>query len=126
MGFQCEVALRGDSDDEAGPDLMRVLREEGASRVVPLAVGELELELELRQRSAGLVDGVMMAVTFGGTVIAIVDVVRRWLAERPRHANQNNGSRSVKITIDGETIEITEPSTLAEQRLVDLFIERHS
>ncbi|WP_212914265.1 hypothetical protein [Streptomyces sp. TS71-3] len=128
MGLECEVVVREPADDGVADDLARVLREAGASRVVPLLVGEPEPE----QRAAELVNDVMVAVTFSGTVVTIIDVVRRWLSERSWRGDGDlsDGPRSVKIVVgagrDRDSIEIINPSTEAEQRLIDLFIERHS
>jgi hypothetical protein len=50
---------------------------------------------------------------------AIVAVVRGWL-------RRSGNERTVKLTIDGDVIELTGASDQAQQQLVDAFIRRHS
>jgi len=46
-----------------------------------------------------------------------VDVIKSWLARRDRG--------TVKITIDGDTIELSAASSAEQTRLADLFIQTH-
>lgn len=50
---------------------------------------------------------------------AVVAVVREWLRSA-------GGGRSVKLSIDGDVIELTGASDRTQQELVDAFVRRHS
>jgi len=50
----------------------------------------------------------------------VVAAVRRWLS------GGGGIRRTVKIEIDGDTLELSEVSAAEQDRLVDLFVRRHS
>jgi hypothetical protein len=50
----------------------------------------------------------------------VVAAVRRWLSAG------DGVRRTVKIEIDGDTLELSEVSAAEQDRLVDLFVRRHS
>jgi hypothetical protein len=60
---------------------------------------------------------VQMGKTAGG-LTSLVRAVQGWL--RPQSA------RTVRLELDGDAIEITGASSRDQQRLIDLWIERHS
>lgn len=64
-----------------------------------------------------------LVVTLGHTATGLGEVVaavRRWLARG------GGVRRTVKIEIDGDTLELSEVSAAEQDRLVDLFVGRHS
>ena len=65
----------------------------------------------------GLVVTLGHAATGLGEVVA---AVRRWLARG------GGVRRTVKIEIDGDTLELSEVSAAEQDRLVDLFVGRHT
>jgi len=50
---------------------------------------------------------------------AVIAVVRDWLS-------RSGGGRTVKLTIDGDVIELTGASDEVQQQLVDAWLRRHS
>jgi len=50
----------------------------------------------------------------------VVTAVRGWLSRG------GGARRSVKITIDGDELELSEVSLAQQNRLVDIFVQRHS
>jgi hypothetical protein len=66
------------------------------------------------------------AVTLGTLVLALspialhsmAQVIQAWLKNRPL--------RSVKVTIAGDSIELSHATTSDQRRLVDSFVDRHS
>ena len=75
---------------------------EGARGIDPEALGHLLVTL----------------ATAPATLRAVVGTVRAWLAR--------SAARSVKIELDGDVIEVTGVSNADQQRLIDVWIERHS
>ena len=64
-----------------------------------------------------------LIVSLGRTATGLKDVVatvRRWLS------GGDGVRRTVKIEIDGDTLELSEVSAAEQDRLVDLFVRRHS
>jgi hypothetical protein len=64
-----------------------------------------------------------LLVRFGPSregVRAIVSVVARWLNRSP------NRGRTVRIEIDGDVLVLSEATAAEEERLVDLFVARHT
>ena len=64
-----------------------------------------------------------LIVSLGRTATGLKEVVatvRRWLA------GGDGVRRTVKIEIDGDTLELSEVSAAEQNRLVDLFVRRHS
>jgi hypothetical protein len=55
--------------------------------------------------------------TSPGILASVVGWIRAWLA-RTR-------ARSVRLSIDGDTIEVTGLSSAEQQRLIDLWVSRH-
>jgi hypothetical protein len=49
---------------------------------------------------------------------SIIDGVRAWL--------QRQSARSVKLTLDGDSLEITGPTSAEQDRLVELWVARHA
>jgi hypothetical protein len=64
-----------------------------------------------------------LVVSLGHTAGGLKDIVaalRRWLSAG------HGVRRTVKIEIDGDTLELSEVSAADQDRLVDLFVRRHS
>lgn len=64
-----------------------------------------------------------LVVTLGRTAAGLKDVVaavRRWLARG------DGVRRTVKIEIDGDTLELSEVSATEQDRLITLFVSRHA
>jgi hypothetical protein len=76
-----------------------------------------ELSKEQRSTPGEVGDLVVTLGTSVGTLGSAVGVLRRWLARRPRH--------TIRLAIDGDTVEISGLSTYNEDRLVDLYVRRH-
>jgi hypothetical protein len=74
----------------------------GAKGVELLALGGLLVKLG---RSTGVLGDV-------------VDAIRDWVGR--------TGTRSVKMTVDGDVVEITGASTTEVKQLIDAWVERHS
>ena len=53
-----------------------------------------------------------------GVLTSIVDGVRSWL--------QRQSARSVKLTLDGDSLEVTGVSSEEQDRLVELWIARNA
>jgi hypothetical protein len=49
---------------------------------------------------------------------SIIDTVRSWLGR--------NRARSVKLTLDGDALEVTGVSSAEQERLIDLWVSRHA
>jgi hypothetical protein len=126
MGYEhgelaLEVESRPDTDSEELAELARRLRmelldldveavepmtageaPEGAKGVELLALGGLVVRFVLRQE----------------VLTSIVNGVRSWL--------QRQSARSVKVTLDGDSLEITGASSAEQDRLVELWVARHA
>ena len=64
-----------------------------------------------------------LLVSLGGAAASlneVVTVVRGWLSRG------GGVKRSVKITIDGDALELSEVSLAEQNKLVDLFVQRHA
>lgn len=139
--FVCELVLNGNARAEAPTALGRKLLEEGAAKkVVPIYVGEPALG----RRSGDLVEVATLAVTSAGTLVAVIDTIRRWLTGERNSpsgntssgsvspgtgtgaADRTGGVTSITVVMGDDRVEIIEPSTAAEERLVEAFVRRHS
>src|SRR4051795_12323582 len=64
-----------------------------------------------------------LVVTLGRSAVGLRDVVatiRRWLSR------DDGIRRTVKIEIDGDTLELSQVSVAEQDRLIALFVDRHS
>ncbi|WP_067489625.1 hypothetical protein [Actinomadura hibisca] len=102
-------------------ELREALLKAGADAAEPLRVRQ---PCSSRTRPGEIVDIAGLAVAFVGTVAAVVDVLRGWLAERRDDAG--GGMVTIKVVIDGDPVEITYPATGREDRMVRDFILRHN
>jgi hypothetical protein len=61
----------------------------------------------------------MVGLTASPEVLAsIIDTVRSWLGR--------NRARSVKLTLDGDALEVSGVSSAEQERLIDLWVTRHA
>jgi hypothetical protein len=126
MGYEhgelaLEVVSRPDTDSEELAELAHRLRTElldldveavepmtageapeGAKGVELLALGGLVVRFMVRQE----------------VLTSIIHGVRSWL--------QRQSARSVKVTLDGDSLEITGASSAEQDRLVELWVARHA
>ncbi|MFD9502520.1 hypothetical protein [Streptomyces sp. NPDC060035] len=128
--FACELVLNGDVRADASAALGRKLFENGAEGVVPVYAARPAPD----RRSGGVVEVATLVVTSAGTLVLIIDTIRGWLTgERNTPsgngsggAERNGGVTSITVIMGDDQVEIIQPSTAAEERLVEAFIRRHS
>jgi hypothetical protein len=114
---------------DAGPD---VDDEELAELTGRLRGALLELDVDAVEPASGGAapegaKGVEL-LAIGGLVIrfamssamlrSVVDVASGWMSRQQ--------ARSVKLTLDGDTLEVTGTSSEEQQRLIDLWVARHA
>jgi hypothetical protein len=113
----------------AGPD---VDAEELAELSGRLRDALLELDVEAVEPASGdaapegakgvellAIGGLVIRFVMSPTMLkSMVDVAAGWLSRQQ--------ARSVKLTLDGDTLEVTGTSSEEQQRLVDLWVERHA
>lgn len=129
-GFACELVLNGDVRADAPAALGRRLAEDGAARVVPV----YGARPEPGRRAGGVVEVATLAVTSAGALVAIIDTIRGWLTEERNRPSGNGrsetegagGVASITVIMGDDKVEIIQPSTAAEERLVAAFVRRHS
>lgn len=116
-----EVQAGSDTDTEELAQLADRLRAEFLDldlyAVRQLARGEVPEDA----KGAGLLAAselVVGLVTSPEVLASIIDTVRSWLGR--------NRARSVKLTLDGDTLEVTGVSSAEQERLVDLWVTRHA
>jgi hypothetical protein len=93
---------------------------------------QLDVEDVSRAQAGGLPAGARaidvvalgaLVVTLGRTATGLKEVVatvRRWLS------GGDGIRRTVKIVIEGDTLELSEVSAAEQDRLVDMFVRRHA
>ncbi|WP_066954003.1 hypothetical protein [Streptomyces lushanensis] len=130
-GFACELVLNGDVRADAPAALGRRLSENGAARVVPAYAARPAPG----RRSGGVVEVATLVVTSAGTLVLIIDTIRGWLTEgrnaSPAPGNGTDaadasGVTSITVIMGDDRVEIIQPSTAAEERLVEAFVRRHT
>ncbi len=116
-----EVGEAG-SDDERLEELALRLREEllalEVESVQPAVAGEAPAGSRGGLAALAGVLTVSLQPTIA-TIGAVVGVVRDWL-------HRSGGQRTVRIEIDGDTLELGGASAEVQQQLVDDWIARHS
>jgi hypothetical protein len=120
-GRRLAVVLDGGSDTDA-PELA-ALTGQLRRRLLELDVETVELA-----RSAEVPEGAkpLDAESIGALVVtaapglleAVVALVGQWLTSRP--------VRSAKLTIDGDSIELSDATAAQQEQLIAAFIDRHS
>jgi hypothetical protein len=116
-----EVQTLADTDAEELAVLVRRLRTElldlDVDRVEPLVTGEAP-EGTRGVELLALGGLVVQFVLQPEVLTSIVDGVRSWV--------QRQSARSVKLTLDGDSLEVTGVSSQEQERLVELWIARHA
>ncbi|RFS86992.1 hypothetical protein D0T12_01670 [Actinomadura spongiicola] len=125
-----DVTLPAGADVRVASDLRSHLLKSGAEAVEPVRVrhtpsrgrpGEAE-------RPAELVEIAGLAVSFAGDLMQAIDVLGSWLGYRRNAGTDDDEERqvtSIRLEIDGDVIEITNPLLEHERALVELFVRRH-
>ena len=116
-----ELETLPDTDSEELAALVQRLRAElldlDVDRVEPLTAGEApEGAKGVELLALGVL--VVQFVLQPGVLTSIVDGVRSWL--------QRQSVRSVKLTLDGDSLEVTGVSSEEQDRLVELWIARNA
>jgi hypothetical protein len=62
--------------------------------------------------------GLLVQFADSNILLSLVDTVRSWLG-RQHH-------RSITLTLDGDSLELTGVSSAEQQRLIDLWVNRHA
>jgi hypothetical protein len=116
-----ELETLPDTDSEELAALVQRLRTElldlDVDRVEPLTAGQApEGAKGVELLALGVL--VVQFVLQPGVLTSIVDGVRAWL--------QRQSVRSVKLTLDGDSLEVTGASSEEQDRLVELWIARNA
>jgi hypothetical protein len=116
-----ELETVPDTDSEEFAALVQRLRTElldlDVDRVEPLTAGEApEGAKGVELLALGVL--VVQFVLQPGVLTSIVDGVRSWI--------QRQSVRSVKLTLDGDSLEVTGVSSEEQDRLVELWIARNA
>ena len=111
------------ADDERIDQLTGYLREE----LLQLDVAEVtrapggEAPAGTRGLDPAAIGALLVSLSGAATSLnEVVAVVRGWLSRG------GGVKRSVKITIDGDALELSEVSLAEQNKLVDLFVQRHT
>jgi Effector Associated Constant Component 1 len=111
------------SDDARLEELALVLRQELLALDVRAVEPYREGEVPDGTRGPGLaaIAGVLSVSVQPGLQVlgSVVSVVRAWL-------RRSGSGRTVKVTIDGDTIELSGVSDAAQQQLVDAWVRKHT
>jgi Effector Associated Constant Component 1 len=116
-----ELRLVPDADSEEAERFGRQLRSELAQLDVEAVSPMVSADVVQGAKGAG-VDWGSLLVTLsaaGGVVTSVIAVVQDWLA---RH----NAAQSIKVTIDGDTIELGRASVHERDELISAWVHRHS
>jgi hypothetical protein len=119
VGLVLEIGLERDGDpaelEDAASQLRRELLELDVESVgVP--AGE-PAPLNSRGIDAGVV-GTLLVAAGRGAIGPIVQAVQSWVARR--------SSRSVKLTIENDSLELTNVSSEDQRLLIESFLARHA
>ena len=121
--IQLQVVPGGDApdDDEALAESVLALVDELADldvdEVLPVAAGEAP------EGSKGVellaLGGLLIKLGQSSRVLRqVVDAIRDWVGR--------TGARSVKMTVDGDVLEVTGASGADMKKLIDAWVQRHS
>ena len=119
---QLEVEIDGNPGDDA--EHVARLTYRLRAELLDLDVDAVQLpangEAPEGSMGVGLLAAGGLVVRFIGQDVlqSIIDTVRSWLARQR--------CRSIKLTLDGDTLELTGMSSAAQGRLIDLWVARHA
>jgi hypothetical protein len=109
------------ADAEETERLARQLRNElgtlDVDEVVPLPGGEAPPGSKGID-GAAITELLVSLSAAGGVFATVVATVRDWLGRR-------GGGSAVKLTIDGDTLELTSATAAEKAELIDTFVRRH-
>ena len=115
-----EVEAAADTDAEELAQLTNRLREELLDLDVDAVYSVSGGEAPDSSKGIDLLAAGALAVQFvlhPDVLRSIIDSVRTWLGRQR--------ARSVKLTLDGDSLELTRASTAEQDRLVELWMMRH-
>lgn len=105
---------------------------ESAERSARQLRGELaELDVDIEAAPAGIapeaakgidlgsVSAMVVALGSSGALVGVIGLLRDWL-------RRHSGVHRISVTINGDTIELDRATPDEKQRLVDVYVERHS
>ncbi|WP_410671216.1 effector-associated constant component EACC1 [Amycolatopsis sp. cmx-4-68] len=108
-----------DADAEELDRLARRLRAELGELGVDLRAVPGEVPPGAKAADPVTIGSLMVAFSAAGGVFpSLVETLREWLG---RQAGRNR----IKITIDGDTVELERATTAQRQQLIDAFVSRH-
>jgi membrane-associated two-gene conflict system component 1 (EACC1) len=116
-----ELRLVPDADSEEAERFGRQLRAELAQLDVEAVSPMASADVAQGAKGAGI-DWSSLLVTLNaaaGVITSVIAVVQDWLA---RH----NAAQSIKVTIDGDTIELGRASVQEREELISAWVHRHS
>lgn len=110
------------ADDERLDTLTKYLRQEllelDVSDVRPATSGEAP------EGSRGLdvmsVGGLVVSWLSSDALRTVITTVRNWLSRGPSESN------TVRLWVDGDVLELYAASTADQEKLIDMFVSRHS
>lgn len=123
MGEEVKVEVLDAGVDEEGLEVLALLlRQEllmiDVQSVEPYGAGEAP---EGTKGAFAAVAGVLSVSLAPGlqAIGGVVAVIREWL-------RRSSSGRTVKVTIDGDVIELTGATDAMQQQLIDSFVRRHA
>lgn len=124
MGAEVRVGVVEEGSDDARlEELALLLRQELLTLDVRAVEPYREGETPEGTRGPGLaaIAGVLSVSLQPGLQVlgTVVSVVRDWL-------RRSGSGRTVKVTIDGDTIELSGASDAVQQQLVDAWVRKHT
>lgn len=117
------LSLSADDSDAEELDLL--------SRRLRAELGELDVDVRAAVPAGELPEGAKGAdpVTIGSLMVAfsaaggvfpgLVETLKDWL-------DRQSGKHRIKLTIDGDTVELERASSAERQQLIDAFVRRHA
>lgn len=119
-----QALLRLEADDDADAEELDRL-----ARRLRAELGELDVDLRAvpgevppGARAADPVTIGSLVVAFsaaGGVFPGLVETLRDWLGRQA-------GKHKIKVTIDGDTVELERATSTERQQLIDAFVRRHA
>ena len=118
------VLVRLEADDEADAEELDLL-----ARRLRVELGELDVDVlsipgELPPGAKAVdpvtIGSLMVAFSAAGGVFpGLVETLREWLGRQA-------GKHKIKVTIDGDTVELERATSAERQQLIDAFVRRHA
>jgi hypothetical protein len=119
VGLRLEIGLEPDADPAELEDAVSQLRHELLEldvESVGVPAGE-PAPRDSRGIDAGMV-GTLLVAAGHGAIGLIVQAIQSWVGRR--------SSRSVKLTIENDSLELTNVSPEDQRRLIESFLARHA